>query len=259
MVYNGTSSGMNAHLWAPWFTLPKNYALAWALEVGTFMGDSYIGEMFLNFMLEENCACLEGVDLTHYVPKGELDGEVQRHLVRWNICLMGGTLYPYQTEQGMGHAKEMIMGDPNDCLNVFQWKEVRLNFPGAEEYDPSLSWVANIREDARVAEDLFIYMDDLRPTGPYAEECWRAARKGAATCNHLKIQDAPRKRWATSKTPGPCARSMVYTDDDESGERRNKCEAHCVSDVTRINNIYSKTKDVIGIYYKIKDVTRSFK
>jgi hypothetical protein len=43
-----------------------------------------------------------------------------------------------------------------------------------------------------------------------------------------------------------------------SSERRNKCEAQRVYDVTRIKNIYSKTKDVIGIYSKIKDVTRSF-
>jgi hypothetical protein len=42
-------------------------------------------------------------------------------------------------------------------------------------------------------------------------------------------------------------------------ERESKCVAHCVSDVTRINNIYSKTKDVIGIYSKIKNITRIFK
>jgi tryptophanyl-tRNA synthetase len=47
-----------------------------------------------------------------------------------------------------------------------------------------------------VAADLFIYMDDLRPTGPDAEEYRRAARKVTATCNHLGIQDAPRKRRA---------------------------------------------------------------
>jgi hypothetical protein len=161
MVYNGTSSGMNAHLWAPWLALPTIYALARALEVGTFMGDSDIGEMFLNFMLEENCACFAGVDLTHYVPNKELAGEGRRHLVLWNRFLMGGTFSPYQTGQGMGYAKEMIMGDLHDCSKVFQWKEVRLNLPGVEDYDPSLSWVANIREDGRVAADLLIYMDDL--------------------------------------------------------------------------------------------------
>jgi hypothetical protein len=86
------------------------------------MGDSHIGDFFLNFMMEENCACLTGVDLTHYVPKGELAGEGRRHLVQWNRGLMGGNFSPYQTGQGMGHAKEMVMGDPNDCKNVFKWK-----------------------------------------------------------------------------------------------------------------------------------------
>jgi hypothetical protein len=83
-----------------------------------------------------------------------------------------------------------------------------------EDYGPLFSWVANIRVDGRVAADLLIYMDDLRPTGPDAEECWQAVRKGAATCNHLSIQDAPRKRRAASKTPGPWDGSMIYTDDE---------------------------------------------
>jgi hypothetical protein len=89
MVYNGTPSVMNAHLWAPWFALPTICALLRALELDTYMTDSDIGEIFLNFMLEERCARLAGVDLTRYVEKGEdaLDGK--RHLVRWGRCLMG--------------------------------------------------------------------------------------------------------------------------------------------------------------------------
>jgi hypothetical protein len=46
---------------------------------------------------------------------------------------------------------------------------------------------------------------------------------------------------------------------DIGPEIRNKCEVHCVSDVTRIKNIYFKTKYFIGIYSNIKYVTRSFK
>jgi hypothetical protein len=94
----------------------------------------------------------------------------------------------------MGHAKEFIMGDPNDEENVYQWKEVLLNLSGSSDYDPSLAWVANVREDGRVAAYLFIYMDDLRPTGPDAEECWRASRKAASVCNYVGNQDVPRKR-----------------------------------------------------------------
>jgi hypothetical protein len=103
---------MNAHLWAPWFALPTICALLRALELNTYMADSEIGERFLNLILEERCARLAGVDLTHYVEKGEGAPEVNRHLVWWGRCLMGGTFSPYQTGQGMGHTKEQILGDP---------------------------------------------------------------------------------------------------------------------------------------------------
>jgi hypothetical protein len=97
LVYNGTSSGLNAHLWAPWFALPIICALLRALEIDHFMADSDIEEMFLNLMLEERCAILTGVDLTHYLRRGDgaLEGKI--HLVRWGRCLMGGTFSPYQT------------------------------------------------------------------------------------------------------------------------------------------------------------------
>jgi hypothetical protein len=55
------------------------------------MADSYIGEMFLDFMLEERSSRLAGVDLNHYVEKGEDDPDGKRHLARWGRCLMGGT------------------------------------------------------------------------------------------------------------------------------------------------------------------------
>jgi hypothetical protein len=219
LVYNGTPSGLNVHLWAPWFALPTICALLRALELDTFMADSDIGELFLNFMLEERCARLAGVDLTHCVEMGEgaLKGKI--HLVRWGRCLMGGTFSPYQTGKGMGRAQELIIGDPNDDQNVYQWKEVRLNLPGSPYCDPSLAWVAKVREDGRVAANLFIYMDDLRPMGPDAEKCWRASRKAISICNYLGIQYAPRKRQEVSRASGPWAGSIVYTDDSAASVR----------------------------------------
>jgi hypothetical protein len=129
---------------------------------------------------------------------------------------MGGAFSPYQTGQGMGHAREQILGDPRDASNVFQWEEVRLNLPGMVEYDPSKAWVVKVREDGRVAADL---LDDFRPTGPDAEECCRASWRASSVCNHLGIQDAPRKRRGVSRSPGPWAGSMVYTYYSEAGVR----------------------------------------
>jgi hypothetical protein len=145
LVYNGTSLDLNAHLWSPWFALPTICALLRALELERFIADSDIGEMFLNIMLEERCARLTGVDLTHYVEMGECALEGKRHLVRWGRCLVGGTFSPYQTGKGMGHAKELIMGYPKDEQNVYPWKKVRMNLPGSRDYDPSLAWAAKVR------------------------------------------------------------------------------------------------------------------
>jgi hypothetical protein len=67
MVYTGTSSGLNSHLWCPWFALATINTMLRALEPGTFMGDLDVGEMFLNFMLERRCSYMAGVDLSKYI------------------------------------------------------------------------------------------------------------------------------------------------------------------------------------------------
>jgi hypothetical protein len=111
MVCNGTSSCMNTHLWAHWSALPTICALLKTLEVDTYMADLDIGYMFLNFMSKESCTKLAGVDYG------------KRHLVRWIICITGGTVSPYNMGQCMGHAKEDIMGNLNDTLNCISGRK----------------------------------------------------------------------------------------------------------------------------------------
>jgi hypothetical protein len=120
MVYNATSSRLNNYLWALWFALPTINTLLRALEDGTFISDLDIAEMFLKFMIEAKCLWLDGVYLTHYIEKGEGAGGGARHLALWGGCLMAATFSPYQTRQDMGHAKDMILGDPKDTENVNQ-------------------------------------------------------------------------------------------------------------------------------------------
>jgi hypothetical protein len=86
MVYNGTSSGLNALLWCPWFALVTINTMLRVLEPGTYMGDIDIGEMFLNFILEARCIYLAGVDLTKYI---EPLGDDPRHWARSGRCGMG--------------------------------------------------------------------------------------------------------------------------------------------------------------------------
>jgi hypothetical protein len=112
LVYNCTSSGLNTHLWAPWFVLPTICALLRALELDMFMADSDIGEIILNFMLEERCARLPGVDLTHYVERGEGALEGKRHLVRWGRCLMGGHFFSLSNRTRIGPCQGIDHGRP---------------------------------------------------------------------------------------------------------------------------------------------------
>jgi hypothetical protein len=61
---------------------------------------------------------------------------------------------------------------------------------------------------------LFIFVDDLRPTGPSRSEAWRAARRAASMLNYLGIQDTPRKRRDSSQNPGAWAGSVILTTED---------------------------------------------
>jgi hypothetical protein len=128
MVYNGTSSGLNAHIWCPWFALATINTTLRALEPGTYLGDIGIGEMFLNFILEARCSYLARVDLTKYI---EPLGDEPRHWARWGICGMSFRPSPYQTTQAIGWAKEVMMGGHLDDKSVFRWEEVRMNPPGS--------------------------------------------------------------------------------------------------------------------------------
>jgi hypothetical protein len=56
MVYEGTSSGVNAHLWCPWFAIAIINTMLRALEPGNFMGEINICEMCFNFILKVRCS-----------------------------------------------------------------------------------------------------------------------------------------------------------------------------------------------------------
>jgi hypothetical protein len=120
---------------------------------------------------------------------------------------MGLRSSPFQCVQALGIAEEVIRGDHTDPENVFRWDTVVMNLPGSEDYDPSKPWVAKYRiEDGRLAADLFIFVDDFRPTGPSRADAWQAARRAASTLSYLGLQDAPRKRRDSSQNPGTLIR-----------------------------------------------------
>jgi hypothetical protein len=64
IVYDGTKSGLNGQLWAPWFPLPSVNSHLCCTQPGSYMGDIDFSEQFLNFMLHERIRPYAGVDLT---------------------------------------------------------------------------------------------------------------------------------------------------------------------------------------------------
>ena len=192
MVYDGTGSGLNDMLWAPWFILPTVESLLRALVPGTYTSDNDVGEMFLNFILHEDIRKLCGVDLTELFPDEE-PNHGEKVAERWSRPAMGLRPSPYTSVKGILWADEVIKGDPGNLVNVFRWTRVRLNLPGSERYDPSLPWVSKVRDDDTLAADLFIYIDDLHPTGPTEEETWWASQRTSSVLAWLGLQDAARK------------------------------------------------------------------
>jgi hypothetical protein len=213
MVYNGTSSGLNDVLWVPSFPLPTVDTLLRSVHPDTWMADTDLGEMFLNFVLHESLRELAGVDVTHYQEKA--DQKAGLCWERWSRCAMGLKPSPYQTTQAMLFAEDIIRGDPDADDNVFKWDHVQMNLPGDPKYDPSLPWVYKVKRDGTPAADFFFYVDDNRTTGNSEKEAWQAACKVASVCSYLGIQDASRKRRKASRTPGAWAGAIVSS--DESG------------------------------------------
>jgi hypothetical protein len=123
MVYDGTKSGLNEVLRAPWFPLPTVDNLLRSVEPGTWMADNDVGEMFLNFVLHESVQAICGVDLTKYFPEGVPEG-TQVLWERWTRCTMGLRSSPYQACQGMMWALEIIVGNRNNSENVFCFERV---------------------------------------------------------------------------------------------------------------------------------------
>jgi hypothetical protein len=62
MVYDGSKSGLNAAIWAPWFALPTVTEMARTVLPWYWCANNDYGKMFLNFPLHEDLHKYCGVD-----------------------------------------------------------------------------------------------------------------------------------------------------------------------------------------------------
>jgi len=174
-------------MWAPWFSQTPIEDYLRGVEPGTFMCDLDVAEQFLNFMLSPSIGPFTGVDLTPYFPK-EIHPPKKVPWERWKWCYMGCHSSPYQADQGILFATEVIWGDHSNSVNIFSFDAIQLNLPGDPAYSPGTQTL-----DGCVACDLRVYVDDGSTTAPSNEESWQTFRVVASTLTWLGLQDAAHK------------------------------------------------------------------
>ncbi|KAL7570891.1 hypothetical protein ACA910_018952 [Epithemia clementina (nom. ined.)] len=203
MVYNGTKSGLNRALFAPWFLLATVDTMLRSVDVGTWSVDNNFVKMFLNFWLHPELRSYAGIYLSSLCSEELSKGDRGENALKrprktlweaWNRCAMGLTTSPYQATQAAQRIKQLALGCRLDPQNVFRWHKVILNLPGDKTYNPSLAWVRRVCKDGTLVADVHPYVDDLRETAPTEQEAWKAASRMAKTAAYFGLQDAARKR-----------------------------------------------------------------
>ena len=219
MVYDATKCGLNEALWTPNFFIPTIDTILRNADDNTWFGDIDLGEMFLNYWINDELRPYVGVDVTNMGERSEdkygnvtfisedKNGKIWE---RWERTLMGFQSSPYICTQMFSWSEDCLKGDRKDPTNPLKWDDVCLNLPGASGYDPGRPWVYKYdRESGQLASFLGTYIDDIR-TGAASEAACRAtSRRVASWTNYFGQQDAPRKRRPPSTKPGAWSGAMV--------------------------------------------------
>ena len=206
IVYDATACGLNEALWAPNFALPTIDSVLRNANQDSWFSDIDLGEMFLNYFLDEDLREFAGVDVR------EIGGAKWE---RWERTLMGFRPSPYVCTQTFGWGEDLIRGDRRSLSNPLRWDSVKMNLPGDADYNPKMPWV--YRWDSinmRMASDFCCYIDDIRGIGDSERGCRAATRRVASWVNYLGQQDAPRKRRPPAKEPGAWAGAMCLSKED---------------------------------------------
>jgi hypothetical protein len=125
---------------------------------------------------------------------------------------MGLRDLPYRSLQWQVYLKFEVYGDRKETSDLFHWDIVEFNLPDSRGYQSDLPWVMKIREDGHLAAEIFVYVDDGRPTGYCRDLTWRAARVRSLGCSRRGIQDASRKRTLPTEMPGLWAGTVTHTE-----------------------------------------------
>lgn len=213
MVYDATKCGLNEVIWSPNFFLPTVATVVRSATPDTFFGDIDLGEMFLNYFLDDDLRSSAGVDVTNIADLLEVEvPEGKRLIMRWERNLMGLKSSPYNCIRTFLWSEDFIRGDREAKDNPLRWDSVVTNLPGAKDYDPTKPWIYRWDEvNQRIAASFCSYVDDIRTWAQGEDHCNDVTHTIAAKINYLGQQDAPRKRREVSQTPGAWAGATVET------------------------------------------------
>lgn len=203
IVYDGTKSKLNDAVWAPNFFLPSIDSVLMWVSADSWHADRDLGEMFLNYFMDERLRPFSGVDVTKLFESEVMDWRA------WSRMFMGFKPSPYVSGKLYGWTIDIIHGNQWDPRNPFRWNKVHLNLPGQTDYTPTLPRLYKVRDDNKMANELEAYVDDIRPTGSSELECQSASSRVAQITQYLGQQDAPRKCRPPSKVPGPWCGAFV--------------------------------------------------
>ncbi len=206
LVYDGTKSGLNDAVWAPnFFLCSVDSALMWA-NAETWYSDRDLGEMFLNYFLDEALRAYSGVDVT------QVKAGAKAFWLAWGRTFMGFKPSPYIAAKLFGWTIDIIYGNRDDLENPFKWDSVLVNLPGQSDYDPTQPRICKL-DGHLLACLLEAYVDDIRGLGSSEERCQRASSRIAQITQYLGQQDAARKCRPPHQVPGPwCGAFMASKD-----------------------------------------------
>ena len=143
-----------------------------------------LGEMSLNYFIDERLRPYVGVDVSKLGLKGE-----NKSWLRWNRTLMGFRSSPYIACKMYGWTLGVCRGNRFDPKNPFRWDSVRSNLPGMKTYDPRLPWISKMEKEAEAA-DVIAYVDDVRIIASSELLCRKAGKRVSQLTTYLGEQDA---------------------------------------------------------------------
>ena len=215
MVQNGSSCGLNEATWSSNFWLPNSSSMVRVLGFNYKAVDIDLGEMFLNFPLDNKLVAFSGMDITPFTqeikacfPNVKLPDQ-EKVFVTNTRCWMGLRPSPEWSCRFYYLAEEFVRGDERSQNNPLFWDKLILNLIGSPDYNPAMpnvfKWNSVVQ---RMAGEIKAYVDDLRALGWSLEHVWKIARWVASRLQYLGIQDAARKRRIDN---GPWAGCVYIT------------------------------------------------